>query len=229
MSRFTVAIPDSLPDRIAGRVRRRMFDVFMRRLAPTPADTVLDIGVTSDQTFASSNYFEALYPFPAKITAAGIEDASFLEKRHPGVKFVYASALALPFEDNSFDFVHASAVLEHVGSAENQTRMVAECLRVARRGICLTTPNRWFPIEMHTHVPLIHWLPPQLSRGIFRRLGYGFFVEERNLNLMTRNRLRSACKGFDDWTFDIVPMRVLGWTSNLMLFATANRTRSTAG
>ena len=23
----------------------------------------------------------------------------------------------------------------------------------------LTTPNRWFPIEVHTRLPLVHWLP----------------------------------------------------------------------
>ena len=23
----------------------------------------------------------------------------------------------------------------------------------------LTTPNRWFPVEVHTRLPLVHWLP----------------------------------------------------------------------
>src|SRR2546428_13315199 len=134
MSQFNVAAPDSLPARIAERVRRRMFDKFMRRVAPTGRDSVLDVGVTSDRTYAASNYFEALYPFPAQITAAGTEDAAFLEQLYPGLKFVRADALDLPFPDGSFDLVHSSAVLEHVGAAHNQRRMIAECLRVARRG-----------------------------------------------------------------------------------------------
>ena len=25
--------------------------------------------------------------------------------------------------------------------------------------VFLTTPNRWFPIEVHTRLPLVHWLP----------------------------------------------------------------------
>ena len=26
----------------------------------------------------------------------------------------------------------------------------------------VTTPNRWFPIESHTRLPLVHWLPRPL-------------------------------------------------------------------
>ena len=67
--------------------------------------------------------------------------------------------------------------------------MIVECLRVARRGICLTTPNRWFPIEFHTALPLIHWLPKPAGRALFKKLGYEFFAEETNLNLMTRSEI----------------------------------------
>ena len=93
--------------------------------------------------------------------------ARFLEQMYPGVRFLIADALNLPFSDGSFDYVHSSAVLEHVGSAANQKRMVAECLRVARKGVCLTTPNRWFPVEFHTQLPLVHWLPKPAFLWIF--------------------------------------------------------------
>jgi hypothetical protein len=92
-------------------------------------------------------------------------------------------------------------------------------LRVARRGICLTTPNRWFPIEFHTQLPLIHWLPKATGRAIFRRLGYGPFAEEKNLNLMTTSELRSTVKPLSGWRFKIAAARLLGWKSNLILFA----------
>ena len=52
--------------------------------------------------------------------------------------------------------------LEHVGGEEDQRRFVAEALRVGRRAF-ITTPNRWFPVEVHTHLPLVHWLPDNLS------------------------------------------------------------------
>jgi ubiquinone/menaquinone biosynthesis C-methylase UbiE len=197
-----------------------MFSTFMRRLNPGPQETVLDIGVTGDQLYSVSNYFEALFPYKANITAAGLDDASHLETLYPGLKFVQANALDLPFDEGEFDLVHSSAVLEHVGSFENQTKMVAECLRVARRAIFLTTPNRWFPVEFHTQLPLLHWLPPATFRGLLRRFGYNFFADERNLNLMSGRQLQRASAGIPGWNREIATAKLLGWDSNLILIAT---------
>jgi hypothetical protein len=134
------------------------------------------------------------------------------------VKFVQADALDLPFADGAFDLIHSSAVLEHVGSITNQARMIREASRVARRGICLTTPNRWFPIEFHTVLPLVHWLPKPACRAIFRRLGYGPLAEEDNLNLMTARDLAGITASIGGWRFKIAAARLLGWKSNLILF-----------
>jgi hypothetical protein len=220
---YNLALPNSLATRIGGRVREQMFNLFMEHFDAKPHETVLDIGVTSDVLYDVSNYFERLYPFKNRIVAMGLDDASFLEAVYPGVKFVRANALDVPFADDSFDLVHSSAVLEHVGSFENQSKMVAECLRVARRGICLTTPNRWFPIEVHTQLPLVHWLPPRVCRAIFQQLGYNFFADENNLNLMSHAQLKKIVERMDGWKFQIMSTRVLGWTSNLILFAHTRR------
>ena len=194
-----------------------MFAAFMAEFTPAETDTILDVGVTSDRSYSSSNYLEALYPHKQRITAAGIDDAAFLEEMYPGMRYVRANALDLPFADGHFDFVHSSAVLEHVGSAENQARVVTECLRAARRGVCLTTPNRWFPIEVHTQLPLIHWLPKPWCRAIFRKTGYAFFADEANLNLMTEHELRRIMTAHSACRFSFAPARLLGWTSNLVL------------
>lgn len=214
---YSVARPDSFAVRLAARVRAAMFARFMAEFSPAEADLALDIGVTSDQSYEASNYFEELYPFKHRVTAAGIDDASFLERAYPGMKFVRANALELPFEDKSFDFVHSSAVIEHVGSLGNQARMVAQCVRVARKGVFLTTPNRWFPIEFHTHLPLVHWLPKPSSRAVMRALGYGFFAAEENLNLMSAAQLARIARPHADWRFHVAAERVLGWKSNLIL------------
>jgi hypothetical protein len=224
-AQYNVAASGSLADRVGDRVRRQMFDRFLEHLKPLSDDKVLDIGVTSDQTYAASNYFEFLYPFKENITASGIDDAAFLERLCPGVRFLQADALRLPFRDDTFDLVHSSAVLEHVGSIENQSKMISECLRVARRGICLTTPNRWFPLELHTHLPFVHWLPKRACRSVFRALGYEFFAEERNLNLMSRSDLSKIVAHCSGWRFQIVSAKLLGLPSNLMLFA-ARETRA---
>lgn len=197
-----------------------MFDAFMSALQPTASDTVLDVGATSDETYEASNYFEAMYPFRDKVVACGIDGgAAALETRFPGLRFAYADACDLPFADRSFDLVHSSAVIEHVGSFERQSRMVAECLRVARRGVFITTPNKWFPVEVHTTLPLLHWLPPRAFRFILRRSGYDYFAEEANLNLMSRSRLARIASAHKDWSSNIATHRLLGWRSNLLFVA----------
>lgn len=222
-AQYNVAAPDSLPVRLATYQRRRMFQRFLDRCAlPDPDCALLDLGVTSDQTYASSNYVEAWYPHKDRIVAAGIDDAQFLEDLYPGMKFVKADALDLPFEDGTFDVVHASAVLEHVGSFENQVRMIAECARVARRAVFLTTPNRWFPVEFHTVLPLVHWLPKSWFRALMRRTGREFFADEANLNLMSAGELRAASQQTNGtgmrWKVETVSLG--GWPSNLLLIGT---------
>lgn len=194
-----------------------MYRMFEKTFPPTEENFLLDVGVTSDDQYASSNYFELLYPHKHRITAAGIDDASFLETRYPGLKFVHANALTLPFEDGAFDYVHSSAVLEHVGNFANQKRMIAECVRVARKGVFLTTPNRWFPVEFHTQLPLLHWLPKPWFRSILSGLGQHELAREENLNLMTAGELRRAAPVAKDWNFRIVHHRLLGLNSNLIL------------
>ena len=165
-AQYNLAAPDSIPIKIAAYQRRRMFDVFLAKTGIQRKDTVLDIGVTSDRTYSHSNYFESWYPHKDRITASGMDNASFLEELHPGLRFVPADGRKLPFADQEFDYVHSSAVLEHVGSQENQEAFLSEAWRVARKGIFVTTPNRWFPVEFHTMMPFVHWLP----KTAFRKL-----------------------------------------------------------
>jgi SAM-dependent methyltransferase len=211
--------PGSLPTRIAKHQRRRMFERFLRSLSPSDNDDILDVGVTDDRLHDHSNYLEAWYAHKSRVTAAGLENASFLEDLYPGVRFVQADALHLPFADASYDYVHSSAVIEHVGSHLNQTQFLRELWRVARRGIFVTTPNRWFPIEVHTVLPLVHYLPAKTFRAVLRKLGRDFFAEEANLNLMSQASLADAARsgGIDNYRLETVSL--VGWPSNLLLIA----------
>jgi hypothetical protein len=225
-AQYNVAAPQSLAMRTALHMRRRMYERFVREAAPRAEDTVLDVGVTSDRSYENSNYFEAWYPHKQRITAVGLDDASFLEAEHPGLTFQRADGRALPFTDASFDLVHSSAVIEHAGSREQQAQLVAELARVARRLVFITTPNRWFPVEVHTGVPLLHWLPPRHFRAWLEKTGRGFFADEANLNLLSAAELLALAREQGLRHSRVLRMRLSGLTSNLVLVIEKPTSRS---
>lgn len=217
VAQYNEARPDGPTVRVATYQRKKMYQAFLQSCAVAPADTILDVGATSDQSYASSNYLEAWYPHKNKVTAAGIDDASFLETLYAGMTFVQANGLDLPFDDGAFDVVHSSAVLEHVGGFENQMRFISELARVAKKAAFLTTPNRWFPVEFHTILPLVHWLPKRHFRKILTSLGKDFFAKEENLNLMTPADVARACANLGLKGAAVKSMPLCGWPANILL------------
>ena len=216
---YTLAVPNSIRIKIAVYQRRKMFDAFLSATGIQKDDTVLDLGVTSDRTYSHSNYLELWYPYKNRITASGVDDATFLEEMYPGLRFVIADGRNLPFADREFDYVHSSAVLEHVGDRRKQESFIREAWRVARKGIFITTPNRWFPIEFHTIMLFAHWLPPSAFRKFCKMRGLDFFASEDNLNLLSGSQLSELAADAGVENFDVTSVRLAGWSSNLLLFA----------
>jgi methyltransferase family protein len=144
--------------------RRRKLALFMETVRPGPETRVVDVGVgdtpfgTEPGVAATHNFFEALYPWPDRITAVSDVPLPNFAQAFPAIRTVVADGQALPFADDEFDVAFSNAVVEHVGGRDEQRRFVAELCRVAPR-VFVSTPNRWFPVETHTLVPFVHWLP----------------------------------------------------------------------
>ena len=200
--------------RLSFHVRRKMFLLFMDMIRPRPDARVLDVGVTSDERYRESNYFEQMYPFPGNITCVGTEDGTHLAARYPGLSYRRVQpGDPLPFRDAEFDVVFSNAVLEHVGSRTAQAAFVRELCRVGK-SIFITTPNRWFPFEHHTGLPVLHYLPPSVFRALLRRTRYRHWAEESNLNILTARELATLFPSHVAVT--VRSVRLFGVTSNLV-------------
>ncbi len=196
------------------KARKKMFLRFERELQPAKTDEVLDLGVTPDTRLADSNFFEKLYPYKDKITIASIEDCEFLVGKFGLKGFVQnKSGEPLPFKDGQFDILFCSAVLEHVGTREQQKFFLKECMRISKK-IFITTPNRYFPVEMHTFLPFLHWLPWPVFQKIVRKLKGEFWADIHNLNLVSGRDIKEM---FGEGTFSISYIKTLGWNSNLVI------------
>jgi SAM-dependent methyltransferase len=203
-----------LASRLSLRARTRMFQLFMDEFQPGPQTRILDVGVTSDNSFPESNFFEQLYPYPGSIVAVGTEDGAHLAQQYPGLEYRHVrSGEPLPFRDREFDIVFSNAVIEHVGGRAAQAAFLREIARVAR-AFFVTTPNRWFPVEHHTAVPLLHYLPPRLHRAVLARTKFHYWASEDTLNILSARTLAALCP--PGWTTEIRRVRTLGVISNLV-------------
>lgn len=203
-----------LASRLSVLARHRMFTAFMEYFRPGPATSVLDVGVTSDASFAESNYFERMYPHPDRITCVGTEDGSHLTALYPGVRYLrVAPGQPLPFGDREFDIVFSNAVVEHAGDSGSQRQFIREALRVSN-GFFITTPNRWFPVEVHTGLPLLHYLPAPAFRRLIAGTRYRFWADEDHLNILDARAFRELFPR--DIQVELRRVRVGGLASNLV-------------
>ena len=178
----------SLAERLLVAARDQIFRDFQARMRPSPSDRILDVGV-SDVVNAGANFLERCYPHPDKITACGLGEGTEFQIAFPAVGYVRIEPnVRLPFDDGSFDIATSNAVLEHVGSSQNQRFFASELCRVAAR-VFVSVPNRLFPIEHHTALPIAHYAD-SLFNIACRMTGQSQWAREENLILMTRRRLR---------------------------------------
>ncbi len=178
-----------LVSRISLSARRRIYALFIARMNPSATAKILDIGVSGDTAALEANVLERLYPHPENITCAGLEDSESVAQTYPGVAFQRIRPHEpLPFPDKSFDIVYSNAVLEHAGSRERQSAFVREAQRVGRR-VFIAAPNRWFPIEQHTGLPFLHYLPASVFRALLGWTPLRHWASEDNLNHMTAAEL----------------------------------------
>lgn len=201
------------------RARKKIFRLFMEYINPDTEDSILDAGVApvkgiSGVKTVTNNFFEYFYPYTDHITATSIEDASNLEKSFKGLSFIKTEAYHTPFADKQFDAVFCNAVVEHTGSRKQQEAFIHEYCRVGKK-FFFTTPNRWFPIEVHSALPLIHWLPPKYFRKVLKALGKQALADVSILNLLSEKEFKSLFP--QNVQLEVIRIRTMGLVSNIVI------------
>ncbi len=180
---------------LADKLRKRRFTLFRSLIDTLPLPIkILDVGGTEI-------YWERMGFLPGKGITITLLNTYQAAVKHPGFFSLKGDGRNMPeFTDNSFDIVFSNSVIEHVGSSEDQQKMVAEMRRVGKR-LYLQTPNRYFPLEPHFLFPFFQFMPLGLQTALLRRFSLGWYPRQPNkekarqlassIRLMTQQELRS--------------------------------------
>jgi len=188
--------------------RRKRMSTFLRWIAVSDHTTIIDVGGTP--------FMWHLTNCDRSVTIVNLKAPWPIEAS----RVVFASGLALPFRDRSFDVCHSNSVIEHVGDARARADFAREVRRVARR-YWVQTPNRRFPLETHFVCLFLHWLPFCVTRRLIRHFSlWGWLAKPsqadvdqalRTLTLLDESEMREL---FPD--AKIVKERFLGMVKSLI-------------
>jgi SAM-dependent methyltransferase len=208
-------VTNPLAEWLMGVARRHMYRLFCKEMAVTPGTSILDIGVSAVETL-ESNVLERLYPHRHMITCAGLSDGVSIRQHYPEVSYVQiAAGKRLPFEDKQFDVAHSNAVLEHVGGPQERASFLREALRVAN-SLFFTVPNRWFPVEHHSGILLLHY-SPALFRRLLKHGKKSYWADQSNLDFLDKSTLRREFKEAAHLRLKNCGLRLGPFASNIAL------------
>jgi SAM-dependent methyltransferase len=212
----------SLATRVSEFNRRRKWDLFLNYVRPGPDTTILDVGYTEKEFSPTDNFIEKHYPYPQNITALGVSDCHEFRRRYPQVRTLTYDGSIFPFADKSFDVCWSNAVIEHVGDQARQLSFLQEVVRVSRIAF-ITTPNRLFPIEVHTRTPILHMLPKWLFDAFLRGTGRTWAAGDY-MHLLSERQLRRLLDGAGA-RYSVIQNGLIGFTLDfaVMLVSTSEK------
>ena len=205
-------------DKIINKKRVEMISLVKKHIKISQIKDLLDIGTTEDSSAGSSNIFCKMLN-KIKIHKS-ISNQKITNKRF---KFCIKKSITTKFSKETIktfksDLVVSSATIEHVGSLKNQITKVGNMISLSKEYVVISTPNRFYPIELHTKLPLIHWLPKTIFRKILLLLNMKYFADEKNMNLLSKNDLKKILNIFSrKIDYKIYNIYFLGFVSNFLI------------
>ncbi|MCC5787806.1 MAG: methyltransferase domain-containing protein [Phycisphaerales bacterium] len=162
------------PKSMMNRMRQRRFEKF-DKITKSLGETVSIIDLGGTVEFWERRGWAGRED--RQITLINLEES---ESKYSNIQSKAGDATRLDgVADGEFDIAFSNSVIEHVFTYENQEKMAAEVRRVAG-AYWVQTPNYWFPMEPHFHVPGWQWLPKSIRYSLIRRRRCGWRGPERD-------------------------------------------------
>ena len=181
-------------DKIITKKRLEIVDIINSQIVLNNISDILDIGTTSDTENISSNFIiknlknvKNFYSISDQLITL-----PFFKKKLQ--KSIIENFSEYEIENFKSDLVVSNATIEHVGNYNNQKAMVSNMIKLSKKMVIISTPYRYHPLEFHTKIPFIHWLPKKIHRMILKKFNLVFYSKEENLNLLSRSDLSSFIK-----------------------------------
>ena len=207
---------DEIFKRILLKSRVNIFNIFLDNIKFNKKSKILDVG-TAPILEPHENIIFHRYKWKQNITGFSNQNCNILKKKFKLNKFIKGNGKNIKLKKNSFDISFCSATIEHVGNYKSQKKLISELYRVSKKFVFLTTPNRSFPIDFHTKLPIIHLMPKVIHRKILKFLKLDYFASEKNLNLLFTKDIMRICKDLKITNYKIVYNKFLFLRSNIIL------------
>ena len=153
------------------------FNYILRKLGfHNPEGTCLDTGCSNGIiTESLSPLFNHVIGVDIDLTALHL----IQESDGQNVSYAFGDAMALPFDDESFEAVVCSQTYEHVPSSAQLFREINRVLKIG--GVLIFSgPNKTFPIEPHYYLPFLHWLNEKAADAYLKLTRKGNHYYERS-------------------------------------------------
>lgn len=208
----------SIIDKIILKKRKEMINLINHFISGQTINSVLDVG-TSEADLKSSNYNIKNLNLNDKaikksISKDNIKDLFF---NKVFTKSISEELSSIEFENLLSDLTISNATIEHVGCSENQKKMIENMIKLSKKYFIIITPNRFHPIEFHTKLPFLHWLPKKLHRIILKKLKYDQLCKEENLNLLSLREIRGFLSSFKNINYKLRFIYLFGIKSNIII------------
>jgi SAM-dependent methyltransferase len=168
---------------ISQSARNKRGELFRRSFELTPSTRILDLGSETGASINAVLRGTAVRPENVHICDIHPELVAAGAERYGYVPVVARDGEPLPFEAHSFDIVYCSSVIEHVtlpkseiwrersgrrfrAAAHARQMQFANEIRRLGRQYFVQTPYLHFPIESHSWLPFVGWLPRPLLLAV---------------------------------------------------------------